>query len=228
MSTPYLDIHTHRNLGHANMQYIYDLRTSEMSHYQPDQFGHSMLSAGIHPWYLLESTMTSQIGLVDALASQSSIKLIGECGLDKLRGPSLSVQSTAFRELINLAHKHGKPLLIHCVRAYDELIRISREQPIQVPAIIHGFNKSPQLAASMIKHGFLLSFGEPIFRPSSHAATSLIDTYHSGHPFFLETDGSTRSIEDIYQQASYLLKISTDQLKDVIFANWKKINLTHE
>lgn len=240
MQAPFLDIHTHRypekaeispsaeTSGTTASQHIYDLRPIDMVDYQPDLHHHTMLSAGIHPWYLLESTMAYQLEQVDQLASQFPVKLIGECGLDTLRGPSLPVQSTVFIEQIALAHKHQKPLLIHCVRAYDELIRIRREHRIQVPAIIHGFNKSHQLAHSLLQQGFLLSFGEAIFRTQSHAANSLIHTYQQGYPIFLETDGSTRSIQDIYQHASYLLKISTDQLKDVIFANWKKINLTHE
>ena len=226
-----LDLHTHLRQSKPQATNsatiaIYNLTSQELSAGSYDN--NICFSAGIHPWYLLPTTMDVQLAMIKEFSRNTRVKLIGECGLDKLKGPKLDIQAAALVKQISMANEVGKPLLIHCVRAYDELIKIRKTVDITVPAVIHGFNKSPELAADLIRHGFLLSFGEALLKENSQAARSFVQTFKNGDPVFLETDGSACSIEDIYLQASYLLKVSTEQLKDAIFASWKSIGIYHD
>lgn len=225
---PYLDIHTHRTDDSDSA--VYNLKLEEIKDIIDNLVIISPIStysAGLHPWDVDKEAMQEQLALVDRAAGQDQVRLIGECGLDKLRGPEIEVQKEAFAVQIKLANQHQKPLIIHCVKAYDELIDITKAHPPQIPAIIHGFNKSTELARQLRSHGFLLSFGAALLNKHSPARTALQECWQQQHPFFLETDNSPQTITEIHAQAAILLKISEDALKDAIFANWKKIGLKH-
>ena len=94
-----------------------------------------------------------------------------------------------------------------------------------VPLIIHGYNKSLEMAQQLTEKGFLLSFGEAAVHEDRNAFKSLQWLYQQGQPYFLETDGSMIDIPTLYEKIAILLKIPTDILKDAIFASWKKIGL---
>ncbi len=265
MNIPFLDIHTHRipvpqneqallsanNRTETTTLAVYNLPFSELRgeqhEYAPPR---SWKSAGIHPWDVNPETLQEDLRQLDKLAGHDQVLLIGECGLDKMKGPELKIQQQAFTAQIRIANIHHKPLIVHCVRAFEELIAITKEHPPQVPVIIHGFNKSPELARQLCNHGFLFSFGAALLKPKqpaglpekqvdrqpgnsgkqtdNPAARCLQACWNQGQPFFLETDNSSHDIQEIYGQAAKLLKISVEALKDVIFASWKKIGLNHE
>lgn len=213
-----LDIHSHRS-AFSGQQGIYnmDLRTLVDGPIQ-----HHQVSLGLHPWYFTEEDMESQLKILESHLDDRRVLMIGECGFDRLRGPVLSLQKEAFNRQVNLAMKFEKPLIIHCVKAFDELIACKKQVGNSVPMIIHGFNKSAMLGRQLLAHGFLFSFGEAIMREGSPASQFLKEIEE---PFFLETDDSPLSISDLYRRASFLRNISVMELKDVIFAGWEKIGL---
>lgn len=214
----YLDIHTHQKLQQTNVQSVYSVSFSneiEIEKAQP-------ISVGIHPWYVQSDNLDQQIEGLTTIAKQENVKMIGECGLDRLKGLPLAEQIIIFEKQIQLAETLKKPLIIHCVRCFDELIGIKKRLKVQSPMIIHGFNKKPDLGQKLIAHGFYLSFGADVLNPNSTAAACLQEI---NSPFFLETDESNESIQSIYHAAANLRKVSENQLKDVIFAAWKKINI---
>ena len=214
---PFLDIHTHRISPAANVQAIYNAEGESTG--VP---AHLWLSVGLHPWFLTEANMDSQLRRLEELVLQDTVKLIGECGFDRLRGPAIALQRTAFSQQVQLAMTHGKPLIIHCVRAFDELQAFGKHYAHHIPMIVHGFNKSPEQAKQLIQQGFYLSFGRAILNESSGAARTLkqLDV-----PFFLETDAGEVPIQAIYEQAAFLRNETAEALKDTIFANWKTIRL---
>ncbi|MDE5929471.1 MAG: TatD family hydrolase, partial [Muribaculaceae bacterium] len=84
---------------------------------------------------------------------------IGECGLDALRGPDMALQREVFLKHIGLSEALGKPLLIHAVRCWPELIALRHNLNPAQEWIIHGFRGKAELAAELLRHGFSLSFG---------------------------------------------------------------------
>lgn len=234
MTIPYLDIHTHKSdyptsmdKGSQGKLGIYSLSLAELRAYITPK---SPLAIGLHPWEIDEKNLDEDLKLVSQLAKNPQTWLIGECGLDKLKGAPISVQLNVYEQHVLLANEVKKPLIIHCVKAYDELISVHKRLKLESFAIIHGFNKGPALATQLLKSGFLLCFGAALTfnNGQSAAAESLKFCKENHYPFFLETDISDLNIETIYNQAANVLKISEDALKDVIFANWKKVGIYHE
>lgn len=215
---PLLDIHSHKVLQPDGTRRIYNPVWPEL----PDEPANTWVSMGVHPWHLQPARWEHQLREVARLATDDKVKLIGECGLDRLRGPAMDIQREAFTHHVELAIQLAKPLIIHCVRAFDDLLPYGRRYAAKIPLIIHGFNRSPELGLQLMKHGFLLSFGAAILQKESGAAKLL---QRIDQPFFLETDDSGRGIDEIYQQAAFLRNVSTDTLKDTIFAAWKKVRL---
>lgn len=214
----YLDIHTHKSTQEPDGICIQSLSLSNdiflaMPKKKP-------ISVGIHPWYARLEDLALQLKYLSVLAAQPNVKLIGECGLDKGRGESMDNQLLILEAQISLAQSLGKPVILHCVKAFDELIALKKKINPTVPLIIHGFNKKYEMANQLINHGFYLSFGAAVLNSAEVARTlEKLDT-----PFFLETDQSAVSIKALYEKVAEIKKMSLNELKDIIFANWKKLN----
>lgn len=127
-----------------------------------------LYSAGIHPWNAAETTQDDFNSLA-RMAREPWIAAIGEAGLDKLRGASLSTQSEIFERQALLADEVGKPLIIHCVRCWSELLAIMKRLRPKSPWIIHGFRGKPELAKQLLEAGCYISLP-----PKHNSATAAI------------------------------------------------------
>lgn len=215
----FLDIHTHRATQKKGNITIQSLSlTSDIFLAMPKT---KPISIGLHPWYATLDKLEMQMKYMSVLASQQNVKLIGECGLDKLRGEQLGNQIIILEAQIRLAEKLNKPLILHCVKAFSALMEIKDRLKVTVPMIIHGFNKNEVLGQQLLDKGFLLSFGTAILKENSGAAKLLQQT----DTFVLETDDSGTSIEEIYNTAAKLKNRTVDEIKACIFTNWNKLNL---
>ncbi|MCY1529260.1 Tat-linked quality control protein TatD [compost metagenome] len=213
----FLDIHTHQSIQQKGVISIQSLSVTDDCLLKIPT--HMPLSLGLHPWYAKLSELEAQMNVLTVIVQQDNVKLIGECGLDKLKGEKLENQLLILMQQIKLAENLNKPLILHCVKCFDELVKIKQQDKVKVPMIIHGFNKSFDLGKQMLHKGFYLSFGKAVLNGNKGVA-KLIET--SDH-FFLETDDSGFAIEEIYAAVANLKKCSVDELKARIFADWNKL-----
>ena len=119
-----------------------------------------------------------------------------------------------------LAEKYKKPVVIHCVAAFQEVIAIKKKTKISVPLIIHGFSKNNQIANQLIKEGFYLSFGKFLLRNPD------LKTVFKNIPndrFFLETDTIEENIQQVYELASKYKELKNEELQSVISNNYKNV-----
>ena len=131
----------------------------------------------------------------------SKLAAIGEIGLDKNRGGSMQAQTDCFRRMLGLADRYAKPVILHCVKAVDEILMILNEENFSLPVVLHGFRGKPEQARQLLNKGFYLSFG-PKFNDES------IKLAYEAKRMFLETDDSRVGIEDVYELAGKALSIS--------------------
>lgn len=217
--TGFLDIHTHKSYREKGVMAIQSLSLTESTFLAMPKT--KPISIGIHPWYGRLEELPKNMKYLNVLARQDNVKLIGECGLDKLKGETIDKQLQLLEAQVALAEQLQKPLILHCVKAFDELIALKKRLQPKVPMIIHGFNKKYEMAQQLVNQGFYLSFGAAVLK-SEEVALALEKT---AQPFFLETDDAEIDIGQIYNKAAEIKKISLDELKDIIFANWKKLGL---
>ena len=124
-------------------------------------------SVGIHPWHTIEVDSTT-IEKLNILATHPQVIAIGEAGLDALKGAPIDKQIEIFRHHVTLSEKYKKPLIIHCVKAFNEIISLKKQLRPTMPWIIHGFRGKPQLAQQLLDNGFYISLGKH-FNPASAA-----------------------------------------------------------
>lgn len=215
----FLDIHTHQTKQEHGAVAIQSISLSESTFLAMPKT--KPISIGIHPWHGKLEELPKNMKYLNVLARQGNMKLIGECGLDKLKGETMESQQQMLEAQILLAEELQKPVILHCVKAFDELIALKKRLHPSVPMIIHGFNKKLEMAQQLVNQGFYLSFGAAVLK-SEEVALALEKTQA---PFFLETDEADVDIKEIYTKVAEIKKISVDELKDVIFANWKKLGL---
>lgn len=165
-------------------------------------------SAALHPWYITETAWQQELALLTAVSSQKNIVAIGECGLDKICDTNFVLQQKVFAAQIQLANTINKPLIIHCVKAYDEVLQALRQQQNKVPVIFHGFNKSKTLALQLIHKGYYLSFGSALEQQHMQMVLTALPV----EKVFLETDDAAVSIENIYNLAAAALQIDINAL----------------
>ncbi len=216
MKFPFINIHTHQPCAHDAIC----IRNMFIRDFQKNKHKDSgFFSAGIHPWYInSKETLVEQLALlVDAISHPDCLAL-GEAGLDKFTETHWALQEKAFIEQIRISEKSGKPMIIHCVKAWDEILKLRKQEKSTYPWIIHGFNSSEQMARQLLHAGCLLSFGKMILNPDSKASKLLINM--NPEKFFLETDDEEITIVEIYIKAAELRNVSMAELKKQMTGNF--------
>lgn len=211
----YYDIHTHKKAEHPDVTPIVNHVVKEGESGKAREPGY--LSCGIHPWYITDKK--KQISLLRQLAAEENVVAIGEAGLDKLAQTPMESQIPVFKEQVLLSESLVKPLIIHCVKAWDELLVLRKEYMPGQAWIVHGFRGNGMLAEQLIRHGLLLSFGKK-FNPDA-----LIKAWPDR--LFAETDEQESGIQETYGRIAESLSVSGELLSAQISENVNKIFCLH-
>ncbi|AOW10345.1 TatD family hydrolase [Flavobacterium gilvum] len=210
----YFNLHTHK---FTNQETVLEL----VNQY-PREFDVSIphYSIGIHPWRIAENSLEEELQIINDKILEINCLSIGECGFDKRIEIPFTLQEIVFERQLLLAQKHNKPVVIHCVAAFQEVIAIKKKLKITVPMIIHGFSKNKQMAKGLIDNGFYLSFGKYLLQNPE------LKTVFESIPndrFFLETDTAEVGIEEVYALAAQYKNWSLDELKQQIKSNFATV-----
>lgn len=210
----FLDIHRHsNNRGKASFM----LRN--LFHNQTEELASTLYSSvGLHPWHVTSKCLESDISQIEKIANTQNVLAIGECGIDKICKSDLSAQRNAFQLQINIAKAAAKPMLIHCVKAYDELQAYRKNSKHQQAWIFHWYNAAPQTGLDLIDKGCYLSFGHTLFENNSKACKTFVEI--PLNRIFLETDDAAVNIEEVYHQAAKLRNIPLTNLQEQIRTNF--------
>ena len=178
MKCSIVDIHTHRPTGKA---------------LEPS-------FAGIHPWQA-ETRRIEEI-----VPRFGEVDLVGEIGLDYAGTVGREAQLRIFREQLDWAERLGKPVVLHCVKAFEAVMRELAPHALR--------------AAEAVKRGYYLSFGERTFR-SPRTVEALRRTPVEN--LFAETDESDVPIEEIYRRIAQAKDLDPELLKCAIYRNYREI-----
>ncbi|PBJ15636.1 TatD family hydrolase [Flavobacterium sp. ACN6] len=210
----YFNFHTHQFTNQSDVL--------ELVNQYPKEFDASIAfySIGIHPWYIDENRIDADLKIIEEKLQTENCLAIGECGLDKRIEVPFDLQISVFEKQLALAQKFKKPVVIHCVAAFQEVIEIKKRLKITVPMIIHGFSKNKQVAEQLIAAGFYLSFGKYLLK---NPDLKTVFEYVPNDRFFLETDTMEESIEQVYELASQYKGLNIKELKTIISSNYKSV-----
>jgi TatD DNase family protein len=217
MPGTYFDIHTHSEQN--GREGVYSIKNQYIQDIQVLFDDKSWFSIGLHPWDT--GSVDFHRDPMNDLLRKPNIIAIGECGIDKLQGADILTQTDLFKQQALLGEAHSKPMIIHCVQAWQEIIALKKEIRPKVPWIIHGFRGKPELAGQLINHGFYLSFGDTILYQNNTTAQSLKSIPEDF--LFLETDISEHTIESIYQAAAVIKNLPLDVMQNMLQRNFELV-----
>ena len=210
----FFNLHTH-NFTNSDV-------VLELVNQYPNEFNNTIpfYSIGIHPWHIVEDSIDEDLEIIESKLKEKNCLAIGECGLDKRIEIPIELQMQVFEKQLALAEKYMKPVVIHCVAAFQELIEIKNRLNISVPILIHGFSKNEQLAKQLINNGFYLSFGKYLLR---NPELELVFKSIPNNRFFLETDTIEEEIQAVYSLAAKYKNIAIEQLQEQIKSNFEAV-----
>jgi len=207
---PFVNIHTHHKTTDETIISVINQYPKEL---QDDILYYSI---GIHPWFIKKESLDDEYRILKTALVNKNCIAIGECGLDKLTATAFELQKEVFVKQLVLAKKYKKPLIIHCVKAFDELILIRKKYP-EVKMIIHGFTKNNKLSKQLQNQGFYLSFGKQLLK------NKMLLTGIDISKLFFETDDALVDIKTIYKAAAKQLNVSLPKLKKQVYKNFKAV-----
>jgi TatD DNase family protein len=212
----YVNIHGHRQANNIHEWVMMNLMAKD---YPPDDIEHGFYSVGFHPYNVGKVDVVDTLAKVRLSTENMRILAIGEIGLDKSIQAPLELQQKIFEAQVEIAEFADMPVILHVVRAFNEMIEFMKVHKPSVPMIIHGYNGSPEMAESLLNAGFRLSFGQAIAHEHSKVVESLLLVPLDR--LFLETDEGDLDIREIYQFAAEVKGISINDLRAQIFQNAK-------
>lgn len=220
-SAKYIDFHTHK--APTNNEVISIVNVFLQKEFDTTkQKGDFVTSTGLHPWHIDDFKTYDITSFLEAALVQNQSVCIGECGLDRCIETDFSIQKEIFIQHVNVSQKLNLPIIIHCVRAYNDLIEIYKtHNKKNIAWIIHGYDANHQTTELLQKNNFYFSVGNAIFNENSKIRKSI--EIINPKSLFFETDDCILSVETIYREAKLLLNTNIEDLKILIYNNFKQL-----
>jgi TatD DNase family protein len=180
---------------------------------------HVGIAFGTHPWFVSEPDKEAEV--LRGWLSSHEANAIGEIGLDFHQGkqvrPDIARQLDAFEQQLTIAREFNLPVIIHSVKAHNDVIRLLKQYDIQ-KGVVHAFTGSRELAKSYVEQGFHLGVG-PIILKSAKTLNALnsipLDCLmlETDAPFMaITSDSSANPLLDLISVAKKLAELKSVEL----------------
>jgi TatD DNase family protein len=210
----YVNIHTHHYSNQPDVLELVNQYPHEFNDWVPKY------SIGIHPWYIVKERLEADFEILESKLEDEKCLAIGECGLDKRIEIPMDLQQNIFEKQLALADKYQKPVIIHCVAAFQELIAIKKNRNVSVPMIVHGFSKNELVAKELLANGFYLSFGKLLLE---NPELEVVFQSVPNDRFFLETDTITEEIQEVYALAAKYKSLDFKTIEELVLKNYNLV-----
>ncbi len=216
----YLNFHTHilKNDPEVINFYNVDIRKGAVEFTKGD-----FRCAGIHPWWIERKHLENR-DYFKKFFLESDFLCMGEMGLDRsFKSTSFETQEEVFKFQLEIASlREDSFIIIHCVKAYQEILNCVRDSGFKGHLVFHDYNGSEEMTQKLVERGDYFSYGSMLFRENSKAMKSL--SLIPNNRLFIETDDQQEfSIFDAYKRASTLLSMDLKDLADQCMKNFLRI-----
>ncbi len=226
----YSDIHTHSN-PRPDIESVIDISGREDCVVYgesgevmiPDSI--QMFSIGIHPKSIGEDWQ-HKLSEIEILAKNPKFAGVGECGLDKYSDSPRDLQEKVFAAQLSLAQRFSKPIIIHCVRLYTDVLRLIKKTDFQQPAVFHGYNGNPDVTAQLLKRpNIYFSYSNKAFTtPATSGAKSLPLIPPSR--ILTETDcDTTANLATTISLIAQKKNMNPAEMEAIVYSNFKNLGV---
>lgn len=135
---------------------------------------------------------------IETLAALPQVVAIGETGLDNYwKTVSIDRQRDYFRRHLDLSGRLGKPVVIHCRDAQDDVIKALTEESARrgpIAGVMHSYTGDAASAQRCLELGLHVSFAGMVTFKKNQALRAVAKTIPLGH-LLIETDSPYLSPE---------------------------------
>lgn len=205
----FTDIHTHHRQS-AGGASIYNLTPGE----EPCE---GFFSAGVHPWLADQFTPASAISYLKSTHKYPQFVAVGEIGIDRACAVPIAQQASLFECQMIWAAEHNIPCIIHCVRAYSDILQVLKRHKFIPTVIFHAYSGNKQTTVQLSHFGAYFSLGMRELMRTNYLQEIPTDK------LFLETDVQKSEISSVYDLASKQLDMPIDELCRIVAQNVKHV-----
>lgn len=217
---PLLDIHTH-DFTEGASHLIYNPHELSIPPLPENKEQEIYLSIGFHPWHLEKRYSEEAWKSFEKDSKKDTILAIGEAGLDKIKGAPMPLQIEAFERQVDWAAQIQKNIIVHNVRASEEVWHVLKTYKGKLQAIMHAFRRNKKVAKRFLDQGHYLSFGHPLLFDEN---LQEVLRYIPKDRFFLETDGFDGVyIDALFKKAATILQVSKETVSLQVFDNFNTL-----
>lgn len=165
---------------------------------------------GVHPWHIADAP-DNWAKILENMLQKYTAAYVGECGIDRLKNPNTELQAEILLRHAELAHKYNRPLIIHSVKADNEMSRLFFALPRRT--IFHSFTGSAQWGQQIQKHNFFIGLNFSILRKSN--AAEILRSLNL-RQILLETDGPYQNLERNTETLPQNLPVLAQKIADLL------------
>lgn len=173
---------------------------------------------GVHPWYWTHSRHGWPERMRQILIEHPNLT-VGEIGMDKSR-PHLGIQRKIFKIQYKMAAELGRTAHLHCVHAWDEMLKILQNNPSPPAIVVHRYSSSEQFMPVLrrsVDDKIYFSYREI----NSNRMRKIIMATPSSR-ILVETDGwrpQPDKIMELIAQIAFIRGCKTSDMADIIYNN---------
>lgn len=178
-----------------------------------NRYENAHLAIGLHPWFI-GGRSHKWFQIMEELLTTYPQASVGEIGIDHaLEERNDKEQERVFLAQLEMARKFGRPVTIHCRRAWGRLIELL-DQFGELPCgmLIHCFGSSSEVATELIQRGACISFSGSITRPNNKKAGSAIRAVPDDR-ILIETDAPDILPYNVDEASSFVRQMSATKLE---------------
>lgn len=217
----YIDIHTHKTTP-LEALFVVNERFGRPDQNNIHAESKTLYSHGLHPWDAIEETCLSKTWKeIERRCSLENVPFIGESGLDQSKNHNWQWQEVAMQNQISISENLKRPMIIHNVKASQQIIEMKKRTKAQMPWVLHDFNGNEEMIKMFLQENCYFSLGKNFLRSSS----KIYQSFHliPSDRLFFETDENTYGIDEIYNTYAKKCELKEDELKRRIIENFIQV-----
>lgn len=163
---------------------------------------------GLHP-YWVSTHQPEHLDALEHIIVQQPCLAVGECGLDyRPQQADKKSQQYFFEAQLDIAENAGLPVVIHAVRATEDVILLLKKHP-ELKGMIHSYSGSTEQAQQLVDMGFYISLGGAITYENAKKARNTVKSIPLTS-LLIETDApdqTDQSHQGRRNEPAYLLTV---------------------
>lgn len=172
---------------------------------------------GVHPWYI-DDLRKNRLGLMRNLLRKYTNLMVGEIGLDKFASSDMDVQEDIFKAQLEIASELNRIVHIHCVGAWDKILRLLKEYKSLV--VFHSFSASKEIVTQLLKKDDIYYSFSPDLLDGKHIKmTDAAKAIPLDRLLVESDDQSPLMIPDTVRKLSEIKGIDIDNTVNAIYNN---------